>query len=132
MPVRAEIFFGKLSSYRLRSFINFRDDDERATGLQDSENFAHVGRQVGPEEVRFHGRGEIEGGVRKWQLRHGALPDLDPGDIDPSGIGSLRSGDARLGVIDAVDLSLRRDRCQLTHGSAAATTYVQDGPVFVY
>jgi hypothetical protein len=45
------VFFRELSSPGSHSFINFRDDDERAAGLQDSQHFAHVAEQVRPSEL---------------------------------------------------------------------------------
>src|SRR6266513_3009595 len=86
------------------------DLDERTAGFHDSENFAHVTGQVGPLEVCFHGRDEIEHAVRKRQLRNRAVPDLDAAEIYPSYVGSLCCGYALVGIIDAVDFSLRSNR----------------------
>src|SRR6266403_4808503 len=104
------VFFGELCSDGVGSFIDFRDEHGRATGLQDSEDFAHVTGQVGPPKVGFHGRDEIEHAVRKRQLRNRTAPDLDAAEIHPSCIGSLCCGDALVGIIDGVDFSLRGDR----------------------
>ncbi len=104
------VFFSKLCSHGVRSLIDFRNEDERATGLHDSEDFAYVTGQVGPPEVGFHGRDEIEHAARKRQLRNRATPDLDAAEIYPSCIRSLCCGDALVGIIDAVDFSLRGDR----------------------
>ncbi len=104
------VFFGELCSHGVLSFIDFRNEDERAAGLQDSEDFAYVTGQVGPPEVGFHGRDKIEHAVRERQLRHGAVPDLNAAEIYPSGIRSFCCGDALVGIIDAVDFPLRGDR----------------------
>ena len=56
----SSIFFGKPGGRRVCSFIDFRDDDEFTAGLKDPKDFAHVCGQVGPPEVCFHGRDEIE------------------------------------------------------------------------
>src|SRR5271165_6144593 len=82
-------FFGELCHLRVRSFIDLPDDDDLAPRLQDSEYFAHSGRQVGPPEVRFHGGYKIEHGVRERELRHRAMPDLDPAHIYPVCVCSL-------------------------------------------
>ncbi len=102
--------FGKVCGRRLRSFISLRDQDESAARLQNPEDFARVGGQVGPEVVYFHGRDEIKDVVRKGQLRHRALPDLDPAFIDPARIDFLGYGDTLIGIVYVADLSLRGDR----------------------
>ncbi len=140
MPLNAQerharsrgVFFGELRSHGVRSFIDFRNEEERAAGLQYSEDFAHVARQVGPPEVCFHGRDEIEHALRKRQLRHRAAPDLHAAEIYPLCIRSFCCGDAFVGIIDAVDFSLRGHRRQLTDGPAAATTYIEDGVMVLY
>jgi hypothetical protein len=78
------VLFREFCSHGVRSLIDFRNKDERATWLDDSEDFAHVTGQVGPPEVRFHRRDEIEHAVWKRQLRNRALPDFDATDINPS------------------------------------------------
>ena len=104
------VFFDELCSRGVRSFIDFRDADERAARLQDSEDFAHVTGQVGPPEVCFHGSDDIEHAIRKRQLRHRPVPDLDAAEIYPLCIRSFCCGDALVGIIDAVDFPLRGDR----------------------
>ncbi len=103
-------FFGELCSHGIRSFMDFRDEDERAAGLQDSEDFAHITGQVGPPEVHFLGSDEIERAIRKRQLRHRAVPDLDAAEVYPLCIRYFCCGDALVGIIDAVDFPLRGDR----------------------
>jgi len=83
------VFLGELCGRSVRSFIDFRDQDEPAAGLQDSEGFAHVTGQVGPPEVGFYRCDEIEHAVRKRQLRHRAVPDLDAAELDPLRIRSF-------------------------------------------
>src|SRR5215472_4489521 len=123
------IFFGQLGNSGDRAFIDFRNDDEVAAGLGDAEHFAHVARQIRPPEVSFHGSDEIEHAVRKGQLRDRAVADLDPAESDPACIRSLGGSDALLGIIDAVDFSLRGYRRQFADGPAAATTDVEDGVI---
>ena len=36
------VFFDELGRHGVRSFINFRDEDERSAGLQNPENLAHI------------------------------------------------------------------------------------------
>lgn len=125
------IFFGKPGRDGIGSFVDFRDEDERAAGFRDAEDFVHITGQVGPPEVGFHGGDEIEHGVWKRQLRNGGVADLDAAEIDPSCVGSRCCGDALFGIIDAVDFPVRGEGCQLTDGPATAATYVEDGVVIV-
>jgi hypothetical protein len=62
------VFFGELCSGGTRSFIDFRNEDERAVGLEDSEDFADITGQVRPPEMCFHGSDEIEHVIRKRRL----------------------------------------------------------------
>ncbi len=126
------VFFGELCSEGIRSFIDFRDEEERAAGLQDSEDLAHVTGQMGPPEVRFHGRDEIEHALRKRQLRHRAVPDLGAAETYPLCIRSFCRGDALAGIIDAVDFPLRGDGRQLADGPAATAAYIEDRVVVPY
>ena len=125
-PGSRSVFFGKLRDCCARSFIYFRNHDERAARLRYPENFAHVTVKVGPPEVGFDGRDQVEGALRKWKLRDGALANLDAARLDPLFIYFTGDGDALFGMIDSVDLSLAGHGCQLAYRSAAATTDVED------
>ena len=106
---RGELF-GQLGNLGDRTLIDFRNDDERAAGLGDAEDFAHVAGQIRPPEMSFHGGNEVELAVRERQLRNRTEPYLDAAEIDRARIGSLGCCDALLGIIDAVDFSLCGDR----------------------
>src|SRR5690349_22628771 len=123
------VFFGKLRNLGDRSFIDFGNDDERAAGLGNAKDLAHVAGQVGPPEVGFHGSDEIEHGIGKRQLRNGAVADLDATKVDPLRVRSFGRGDALFGIIDAVYFSVRGDGRQLADRPAAAATDVEDGVV---
>ena len=121
------VFFGKLGNRCVRSFINFRDQDDGSAGLRDAEDFTHVSGQVWPPEVCFDGGDEIEHAVRKRQLRNRTVADFDAAQIDPSRIRFLGCADAIFGIVDAVDFSLRSDGGQFTDGPATAATHIKDG-----
>lgn len=123
------VFFGQLGNSGDRSFIDFRNDDEAAAWLGDAEHFARVAGQIRPPEVSFHGGDEIERAVRKRQLRNRAVADLHAAEIDPACIRSLGRGDALVGIIDAVDFSLRSHRRQFADGPTSATTDIEDGVI---
>src|SRR5215813_3534165 len=121
-----------LCSEGLRSFVDFRDDDQPATGLQDSQNLAQIHRQSRPPEVRFDRRDDIKGAVRKWQPGDGRFPNLNACNLDPLLVRSHGHGHALLRMIDAIDLALSGDCSQLAHGSASAAAYVEDDVLFSY
>src|SRR5216684_2333576 len=127
-----KIFFGDTGRPGIRSSIDFRDRDELSAGLQHSEDFAHVTRQVRPPEVRFHRGDQIERVRRKRQLRYRSLPDLDTCLIYPLPVDFGGHSHARPGMIDAADFSLCGGRRQLTHRSASAASHVEDGGVLFY
>jgi len=47
---KRERFAGEPSFCHLSALIDLRDDDERATRLQNSENFAHILGQIGQKK----------------------------------------------------------------------------------
>ena len=113
----------------MRAFVHFCDDNEPAAGLYDSKNLAHIGRQVGPPEVRFHRGDQIEHLVAKRELGYRRMLDLDASHVDPARIGSLAGSDTLLGIIHAIDLALGSDRGELVDGPTAATTYIENAVV---
>jgi len=80
MAVRERIFRRSFAAIVFAPY-RFRDEAEVAAGLQDSEDFAHVTGQVGPPEVSFNGRDEIEHALRKRNLRHGAVRISDEREL---------------------------------------------------
>src|SRR5215831_13200633 len=116
----------------VRSLVNFRDNDERAAGLQNSENLAHVARQIGPPEVGLYRSNQIEHGVGKRQLRDRAFANFDAAHFDPSLVCPSGHSDALSGIVDAINLSLGGHGSQFIHGSASAATYVENGVVTFY
>jgi len=125
-PRSRSILLRELPGLRLRPSINLRNKNERAPRLQYSEDLTHIARQIRPPKVSLHSRSKIEHTVRKRQLRHRPLPDLHPAGVDLSCIESLRRGNALLGVINTIDLSLDSDRRQLTHRPPTPATDIEN------
>lgn len=110
MPVLEAYFSASLCRWVVCSIIDFRDDDELAARIQDSEYFAHTRRQVRPSEVRSHGHHKIEHATRERELRYRTMPNLDTAHTYSSCICFPACGDALLGIINAVNLSVRSGR----------------------
>jgi hypothetical protein len=130
-PQERHTSFFRVSLHSLRgegvcSLVDLSDDDQPAARLQDSQDFAQIGRQIRPPEVCLDGRDGIKRAVRKWHPGDGRFPNLNTRDIDPLPVRSRGRCHARLRMIDAIDLALSGDRSQLTYRSASTAAHVED------
>jgi hypothetical protein len=80
------VFFAEPGHSCIRTFICFGDDDKR--GLRTRKTSRMSGQQVGPPEVGFYGRHQIEGVLRERQVRDRAFANLDAGLLDPFSVRS--------------------------------------------
>jgi hypothetical protein len=80
--------------------------------------------------MRLHGRDQVKRARRKRQLRHRAFLNLNPPGMQPLLIHSPGHGDARFRKINSINFAFVRQRGEITHGSAATTTHIENCVVF--
>lgn len=63
------VFLGESGDRGVPPFVDFRDDDELAAGLEDAEDFAHVRGQAGPPEMSLDSGDEMNmaSGKGNWE-----------------------------------------------------------------